>query len=139
MPTGKGAGRRDVRGSNPRAGQHQFTVFALPSLTITSFKSSKATERRAPARERDGQQTPPGELCCQSGNGAPGLHWKPLGGSRAADHCPTVSWVFQGERPSLLSPCAAEALQIPGQHPSLPCGTRHGLQTTLPPQEPWSH
>lgn len=49
-------------------------------------------------------------LCCQPGNGAPGLHWKPLGGSRAANHCPTVFWVCQGESPSLPSPPCCQRL-----------------------------
>lgn len=117
MPTGKGTGRRDVSSFNPCAGQHQVTVFALPGLTITSFKSSDATERGAPAGEHDGQQIPPRELRCQPGNGAPGLRWKPLGGSRTADCCPRVSWVCQGKGPSLLSPCAARGSPDPRAAP----------------------
>lgn len=140
MPTGKGTGRRDVSGSNPCAGQHQVTVFALPGLTITSFKSSEATERGAPAGEHDGQQVPPGELCCQPGNGAPGLHWKPLGGGAGLLTAAQGSPGSARARAHLsCPPVLPEALLIPGQHPSPPCGTRHGLQPTLPTQGPWSH
>lgn len=39
MEQGKG-----TRGSNPCAGQHWAIVFAIPRLTITSFKSNKAKE-----------------------------------------------------------------------------------------------
>lgn len=101
-PTGKGAGRRDFRGSNPYAGQHQVIMFALPRLTVTSFKSSKATERRAPAGQWHGQQAPP------AGTALSAWEWSsrpPL----------ETSWVEQG-----CQPLPNSLLGLPGREPISP-------------------
>ena len=125
MPTGKGAGRRDARGSNPCAGQHQAIAFALPRPTATSFKSSKAAESPAPAGAQTGSRLLPGGCSASRGvgSGAAGRHWELLGGGTAARRCPVQA-----------VPRCCWQLTDPRAAPSPPRGTRHGLQPSLPPK-----
>lgn len=130
MPTEKGAGRRDTRGQ--AAPRHRFCTSTTDSNQLQKQGSCR---RKSSGQQGTGSRLLLGAVC-QPGTGAPGLCWRPLGDSRDAARCPTVSWVCQGRSPPPLSPCAARSSPDPWQHqaqgssqcshPESPCAAGRG-------------
>lgn len=114
MPTAKGAARRDIRGW--AAPEHRVCT----SMTDDNQLQKQGSYRRKSSGQSGGTGSRLLRAVCQPGNGAPGLCWKPLGESRAADRYPTVSWVCQGRSLSPLSSCTARGSPDPGQHQARP-------------------
>lgn len=110
VPTEKGAGRRDTRGR--AAPRHRFCTSTTDSNQLQKQGSCR---RKSSGQQGTGSRLLLGAVC-QPGTGAPGLCWRPLGDSRDAARCPTVSWVCQGRSPPPLSPCAARSSPDPWQH-----------------------